>query len=52
MNQSEKIAFFEEITQLQEELQKAERELKAQTIKINILKAKIYGLKYYPIESE
>lgn len=52
MSQSEKNAFFEEIIQLREELQKAETELKAQTIKVNILKAKIYGLKHYPVEGE
>lgn len=52
MNPKEKTAFFEEILQLQNELQEAERELKKQEIKINILKAKIYGLKHYPIESE
>lgn len=52
MNSNERTAFFEETMKLYDQLEKAEKELKNQQIKINILKAKIYGLKHYPIEGE
>ena len=49
---NERAAFLEETMKLYDQLEEAEKELKKQQIKINILKAKIYGLKNYPIESE